>query len=80
MNNGRDFEESVRRIARALWGDPEGGAENIGNREFDGVFRTSDTIYVLECTMQRSTSKLKNDLGKLKNAILDLRKRKKTTK
>ncbi len=73
MNEGREFEEAVRRIARALWGDPEGGAENIGNREFDGVFRTSDTIYVLECTIQRSTSKLKNDLGKLKNAITELR-------
>ena len=43
----KQFESEVRRVARQLWPDAEGGgAETIENRERDGVFQTEDVIHL----------------------------------
>jgi NACHT domain len=62
------FESEVRRIARALWPDAAGGAENAFNRERDGVFETEDCFHIIEATTSRSVSSIKDKLSRLSTA------------
>jgi hypothetical protein len=66
FENGSDFENEVRRIARALWPSAEhSGAAIEDGRERDGVFHTEDVIHLVECTMQRAKDKTEKDIRKL---------------
>ncbi len=61
-----DFENEVRRVARALWpGARYCGAANIEGRERDGIFETEECIHLLEATTSRKLDKAKQDIGKL---------------
>lgn len=65
-NDGPDFENRVRRIARARWPQAEfSGAELINGRERDGIFETEDCIHFIEATISRSLEKAKGDAKKL---------------
>ena len=50
-NNGFEFEDEVRRIARSLWGatDGDGGAEIVDGRERDCIFETEDLRLPRQC-------------------------------
>src|SRR4051794_6230405 len=76
MTTDRDFENEVRRVARALWpsGAP-GGATYVGSREVDGLFETDDQIHFLECTTSRRKDKAEQDGQKLKRAVEHAAKR-----
>jgi hypothetical protein len=66
FNNGTDFENEVRRIARALWDSPiSDGAIIEDGRERDGVFITEEMVHLLECTMDRTKKKAEEDVAKL---------------
>lgn len=61
-----DFEEEVRRAARAKWpGQEASGAELIDGRERDGIFVTDECVHLLECTTSRKKEKAQSDLEKL---------------
>ena len=64
------FENDVRRIARALWPGTEfSGADYIDGRESDGVFITEDCIHVIEATTSRKKQKAEQDINKLKRSL-----------
>lgn len=68
------FENDVRRIARALWPAAEFfGATCIGGREYDGIFETEECIHVIEATTSRRVQKAKQDIGKLKKLMTEKR-------
>jgi hypothetical protein len=70
MNDGKSFEDEVRRIARLLWPAAEfGGAAMEDGHERDGVFETEEFVHVIECTTSRSQQKAKDDLEKLQKII-----------
>lgn len=61
-----DFENEVRRIARALWPEAQySGAAIIDGRERDGIFETEECINLLEATTSRKLDKAKQDIDKL---------------
>ncbi len=61
-----DFENEVRRVARALWPEARySGAANVDGRERDGIFETEECIHILEATTSRKLEKAKQDVGKL---------------
>lgn len=65
-NDGPEFEDRVRRIARARWPQAEfSGAELINGRERDGVFETEDCVHFIEATISRSLEKARSDAKKL---------------
>lgn len=60
------FENEVRRIARALWPSAEfDGATVMEGQERDGVFATEDCIHVVEATTSRNKEKARQDLIKI---------------
>lgn len=60
------FENEVRRIARALWPSAEfDGATVMEGQERDGVFVTEDCVHVVETTTSRSKEKARHDLTKI---------------
>jgi hypothetical protein len=62
----KDFENEVRRVARALWPAARySGALNIDGRERDGVFETEECIHLVEATTSRKLDKAKQDIDKL---------------
>jgi hypothetical protein len=62
----RDFENEVRRIARALWPEARySGATIVDGRERDGIFETEECVHLLEATTSRKLEKAKEDVGKL---------------
>jgi hypothetical protein len=66
FENGTDFENEVRRIARALWDAPmSDGASMEDGRERDGVFITDEMVHLLECTILRKKDKAEEDIKKL---------------
>ncbi len=80
MSDTRDeneqFENEVRRIARALWpGDRHGGSANVDGRERDGVFETEECIHLVEATVSRRLDKAREDIGKLASLASKLQKR-----
>ena len=63
FEDGKDFENEVRRIARLLWPSAEfGGAAMEEGRERDGLFETEEFVHVVECTTSRSKKKAEEDL------------------
>lgn len=68
------FENDVRRIARALWPAAEFfGATHIDGREYDGIFETEECIHIIEATTSRRVQKAKQDIDKLKRAMTKYR-------
>lgn len=62
----QDFENEVRRIARALWPEARySGAAIVDGRERDGIFETEECIHLLEATTSRKLEKAKQDVGKI---------------
>jgi hypothetical protein len=62
----QDFENEVRRIARALWPDARySGARNVDGRERDGIFETEECIHLVEATTSRKLDKIEQDIRKL---------------
>ena len=61
----RDFENEVRRVARALWPEARySGAAMAEGRERDGIFETEECIHLLEATTSRRLEKAREDIGK----------------
>ena len=70
------FENDVRRIARALWPSAEfSGAANVEGQERDGVFETEDCIHIIEATTSRRKLKAENDIKKILGLLRKLRSR-----
>lgn len=66
QDDDQDFENEVRRVARALWPESRySGAANLGGRERDGVFETEDCVHLVEATTSRKQEKANQDIGKL---------------
>jgi hypothetical protein len=66
-----DFENEVRRVARALWPEASySGAIKVDGRERDGVFETEECIHVLEATTSRRLDKAVQDITKLVSLVL----------
>lgn len=66
FQDGKAFEDEVRRIARMLWPSAEfGGAVMEDGQERDGVFETEEFVHIVECTTSRSKQKAEEDLNKL---------------
>lgn len=70
MNHMREeheeFENEVRRIARARWPAADrGGAAIIDGRERDGVFETEECIHLIEAVTSRKLEKAPDDIRKL---------------
>ncbi|GAA3348250.1 hypothetical protein GCM10020358_66010 [Amorphoplanes nipponensis] len=66
----KEFEDTVRRVARALWPSAaRGGAEMVNNREVDGVFRTDEVIHMVEATMNEKVDKARQDGPKLRDHL-----------
>lgn len=65
-----DYENEVRRIARAKWPAAQySGAQMLEGRERDGVFETEDSIHFIEATVSGSANKAKEDTKKLFKAV-----------
>ena len=61
-----DFENEVRRVARALWPSASSsGAVKVDGCERDGIFETEECIHLLEATTSRKLDKAKEDIKKL---------------
>jgi hypothetical protein len=74
-DQGRQFEQDVRRIARLLWSDDAfAGALIADDRERDGVFETRDTINIVECTISTRRDKASDDAKKTSELVQKLRK------
>ena len=68
-----DFENEVRRIARALWPEARyAGAAKIDGRERDGVFQTEECLHLIEATSSRKLDKAKADIRKLVSLALKM--------
>jgi hypothetical protein len=66
QDEDQDFENEVRRVARALWPEARySGAVKFDGRERDGIFETEECIHLLEATTSRKEEKAKKDIGKL---------------
>ena len=67
-----DFENEVRRIARAKWPSAQyAGAQMLDGRERDGIFETEESIHFIEATVSGSASKAREDTKKLFRAVSD---------
>jgi hypothetical protein len=52
QQNDNDFENEVRRIARAKWPSAQfSGAQMLDGRERDGIFETEDSVHFVEATV-----------------------------
>jgi hypothetical protein len=71
-----DFENEVRRIARAKWPTAAyGGAAMIDGRERDGIFETEDSINFIEATVSGGAAKARDDTRKMFRLIVDHNKK-----
>jgi hypothetical protein len=67
----KQFEDEVRRIARARWPQAAfGGSRMLQGRERDGVFETDDVIHFIEATTSRRADKAREDTKKLFGAMV----------
>jgi len=63
-----EFENEVRKIARALWPSAENqGKALIDGQERDGVFITDECVHLIEFTTSRGQDKALEDINKLVN-------------
>jgi hypothetical protein len=66
----REFEDDVRRVARALWPEAEyGGAEMVSDREVDGMFRTAEVVHMVEASMSEKVDKARQVGPKLQQHL-----------
>src|SRR5688572_16451903 len=66
----QQFEDEVRRIARAKWpGAAFAGAAIVRGRERDGIFETDEVIHYVEATTSRRADKVSDDTKKLFSLI-----------
>ena len=67
---GPQFEQEVRRVARALWNlsPGDGSAEYINSDEIDCVCHTEELVHLIECTTERTMQKFREQVLKLQNA------------
>lgn len=79
---GREFEDEVRNVARALWNlaPGEGSSELINNDEIDCVCRTEELIHLIECTTDRGMQKFRLQVSKLERAKRSLERKGETVK
>ena len=79
---GREFEQEVRAVARALWSlAPGGGAsELINNDEIDCVCRTEELVHLIECTTDGRMEKFRTQVLKLGTARRELQRKGETVK
>lgn len=79
MSNSKeeiDFENEVRRIARAKWPSAKySGAQLLDGRERDGVFETDESINFVEATVSAGTGKALEDSKKMHSSIVDFNKK-----
>jgi len=65
-----EFEDEVRRVARALWPSAEdGGAEMVQGHEVDGIFRTAEVVHMVEASMSRKVDKAREVGTKLRQHL-----------
>jgi hypothetical protein len=64
---GPQFEDEVRRIARALWGTPDGdgAGQLVDGRERDCIFEMEDVTHYIESTRKRTLEKVRDDAQKM---------------
>jgi hypothetical protein len=75
MDEGREFEEEVRKVARLLWPkDPGAGAVKVDGQERDGVFISEECVHAIECTISRGQQKAIDDGKKLLKLLPKLRR------
>lgn len=67
----REYEDSVRRIARELWPSAEFSGARItdGVHETDGVFETEECIHIVEATTSRRKQKALQDIDKIQRVM-----------
>ncbi|MBI5933166.1 MAG: hypothetical protein HY867_05625 [Chloroflexi bacterium] len=69
-----EFENEVRRVARALWPSAEyQGASVEDGKERDGVFVTDECVHLIECTVSRKRDKAIDDAQKLSKLAKTMR-------
>ena len=74
-DEGMQFENEVRRIARALWPSAEfDGATVMEGRERDGVFVTEDCVHVVEATTSHKKEKARQDIMKITRLLPKLQR------
>jgi hypothetical protein len=67
-----DFENEVRRLARAKWPRAQyAGAQMLEGRERDGVFETEEAVNFVEATVSAGHDKAREDTRKLHKAIVE---------
>lgn len=67
---GNEFEEDVRRVARAIWADSiYNDRDCIDGRERDIRIETKNDIIFVECTTEETVKKVRYDVDKLKVII-----------
>lgn len=65
-----EFEDEVRRVARALWPSAAtDGADMVNGREVDGLFYTEEVVHHVEATMLRTVEKAHHDGPKLRDHL-----------
>ena len=75
IDENKQFEDEVRRIARALWPAAEfHGSTVFEGREADGIFETEDCIHVVEATTSRRKDKAIYDTKKISKTLNELRR------
>ncbi|MBP7002618.1 hypothetical protein [Amaricoccus sp.] len=71
----RAFENDVRNVCRELWPDAfSGSAETLQGHERDGVFRTLDTVHLVEATVSGKLQAAKEKLQKLTKLVSEMRR------
>lgn len=69
------FERETIDIARHKWPTAiDGGSERMQGHEVDGVFRTDETIHLVEVTVSRTRKKAAGDIGDLVKLAKKLKK------
>lgn len=70
-----DFENEVRRIARAKWPSAQySGSAILDGRERDGVFETEELVNFIEATTSMNAGKAKDDTKKLFKLVAEYNK------
>ncbi len=68
----KDFENEVRRVARAKWPSAQySGSAILDGKERDGIFETEEAVYFIEATVSKGKEKAKNDTKKIFRSICD---------
>jgi hypothetical protein len=75
FERNEEFEDEVRRIARALWPQAQYQGSSVEDKqERDGVFITDEVVHLIECTTSRKKDKALEDIRKLDQLAKRMRK------